>query len=204
MKDTNSSTLPLQWREIVKETANIIKKGGVVLYPTDTIWGIGCDATNEEAVRRIYEIKKREDGKALLLLIDHDAKLPGIVGNVPSMAYQLIDMAIRPLTIIYPSAKNIASNLLPKEGTIGIRITKEPFSNALCKAIKVPLVSTSANISGEASPTSFKDISPEIKEAVDYIVPIRQEEKNRCQASEIISIGKNNEIKVIRGIRSEE
>lgn len=194
----NKSVLPEQWKSIIKEAAEVVKRGGVILYPTDTIWGIGCDATNESAVKRIYEIKKRSDHKAMLLLIDNDAKLGGLVQEIPSMAYDLIDMSTKPLTIIYQGAKNVAPSLLGEDGSVGIRITQEPFSKALCAAVRVPLVSTSANLSGEKSPQTFQDIQEEIKKQVDYIVPIRQEETDVKQASTIISLGIHNEIKILR------
>lgn len=193
-----AAVLPKEWLLAARKAADIVLKGGVILYPTDTIWGLGCDATNEAAVKRVYDIKKRTDDKAMLLLIDHEAKLPGLVASVPFMAYALLDAAIRPLTIIYPAARNVASTLIPKEGTIGIRITKEPFSQALCKAAGVPLVSTSANISGSPAPSTFAEISKEIITQVDYVVPVRQEERACHHASEIIALGANNEVKVIR------
>ena len=191
-------SLPKDYKDAVRKAAEIIKKGGVILYPTDTIWGLGCDATNEQAVQRIYQIKKRAESKSMLILIDTDAKLPGLMEEVPFIAYDLIDAAIKPLTIIYPKGRNVAPSLLPEERTIGIRITQETFSQALCKAIRVPLVSTSANISGDPSPTTFSEISDEIKEAVDYVVPIRQQEAEPAKASEIIALGIHGEVKIIR------
>ncbi len=185
-------------KNIAKETAQHIKDGKVILYPTDTIWGLGCDATNEKAVQRIYEIKKRTDEKKMLLLIDTDAKLPGLVDQVPDIAYNLIDVAVNPLTIIYPNGKNVAPSLLSPEKTIGIRITKEAFSHLLCQMARVPIVSTSANISGTPFPSCFSEISEEIKNAVDYIVPIYQNRKDKMQPSEIIALGTSGEVKVIR------
>lgn len=192
------STLPESYKKAVDEAAEVIRKGGVILYPTDTIWGLGCDATNEKAVERIYSIKQRAESKAMILLVDSDAKIQGLVREVPDIAWQLIDAAISPLTIIYPGGRNVAPQLLPPEGTIGIRITQEIFSQALCKKIRVPLVSTSANISGTPSPQSFVDISEEIIHAVDYVVPVRQNEYAPQRASEIIAVGLGGEIKVLR------
>lgn len=193
-----NTKLPEDWVDAAKQAVKVIQQGGVILYPTDTIWGIGCDATNEEAVERIFAIKNRPSNKAMLLLIDNDAKLQGLVSKVPSMAYELIDMAIKPLTIIYPGARNVAPQLIPPEGTIGIRITHEPFSNLLCKLARVPLVSTSANISGSPSPDTFLAIDSHILSAVDYVVPIRQDETTPHTPSDIIMLGPNNEVKVIR------
>ncbi len=187
-----------EYKIALREAADVIKKGGVILYPTDTIWGLGCDATNEDAVQRIYQIKKRSESKSMLILIDSDAKLPGLVQEVPAIAYDLIDAAVNPLTIIYPKGRNVAPSLLPEEQTIGIRITRETFSQALCKAVRVPLVSTSANISGTPAPSVFADITDEIKNAVDYIVPLRQQETIPAKASEIIALGLHGEVKIIR------
>lgn len=196
----DSFTLSKVWQEAISEAAEVVKKGGIILYPTDTIWGIGCDATNEKAVERVFKIKERPSSKAMLLLIDSDAKLSNYVKQVPSMAYQFIDCAVHPLTIIYPGARNIAPALIPTEGTIGIRITKEPFSQKLCQTIRVPLVSTSANLSGAPSPRFFAEISPEIISRVDYVVPIRQDETEIKSASEIIKLGVNNEVEIIRSV----
>lgn len=193
-----NSKLDESYQQAVREAADVIKRGGVILYPTDTVWGLGCDATNEEAVQRIFKIKQRAESKAMLLLIDTDAKLPGLVREVPEIAYALIDAAIKPLTIIYPGGRNVAPSLLPEEKSIGIRITREAFSQALCKAVRVPVVSTSANLSGDPTPRTFKEISETIKSAVDYIVPIRQEETTPAQPSEIIALGVSGEVKVIR------
>ncbi|MBB6275257.1 L-threonylcarbamoyladenylate synthase [Porphyromonas circumdentaria] len=186
------------YKQAVREAAEVVKKGGIILYPTDTIWGLGCDATNEQAVQRIYKIKKRAESKSMLILIDTDAKLSGLMEEVPSIAYDLIDASVSPLTIIYPKGRNVAPSLLSEERTIGIRITKEAFSQALCKAIRVPLVSTSANLSGDSSPSIFSEISSEIKEAVDYIVPVRQKETTPAKASQIIALGIHGEVKIIR------
>lgn len=185
-------------KEDLEQAVLTMRKGGVILYPTDTIWGIGCDATNSEAVKRIYKIKQRSDSKAMLVLTDTDAKLPGLMREVPELAYDMIDMAIKPLTIIYPEARNIAPELIAEDGSIGIRLTKEIFSNALCKKMGVPIVSTSANISGQPSPKFFHQISEEVKSQVDYIVRFRQEDETGASPSQIIKLGIHGEIKVIR------
>ncbi|MCI5560951.1 MAG: L-threonylcarbamoyladenylate synthase [Phocaeicola sp.] len=185
-------------KDEVKRACEVLATGGVILYPTDTIWGIGCDATNEKAVQRVYEIKKRMDSKALLVLVDHDLKLSYYLQEVPAVAYDLIDYSTKPLTIIYDKARNLAPNLLAEDGSVGIRITQETFSKELCFRFRKAIVSTSANISGTPSPTCFADISPEIKEAVDYIVDYRQNEKAGAKPSSIIKLGIGGEVKIIR------
>ena len=161
--------------EDIKKACQVMREGGVILYPTDTIWGIGCDATNEEAVRRVYEIKQRADSKAMLVLVDTPVKVDFYVQDVPEIAWDLIDLADKPLTIIYSGARNLAPNLLAEDGSVGIRVTNEAFSQRLCQQFRKAIVSTSANISGQPSPHNFSEISEEIKSAVDYIVSYRQE-----------------------------
>jgi len=182
----------------MKETIAILRKGGVILYPTDTIWGIGCDATNPQAVERIYKIKRRNDSKALITLLDSEKRLQDYVEQVPDVAWDLIKYADKPLTIIYPKGKNLAKNLLAEDGSIAIRITKEEISKLLCYALQKPLVSTSANISGESAPQNFSQISEEIRSQVDYILPFRQDEKTLSTPSNIIKLGINGEFKIIR------
>lgn len=162
-----------------------MREGGIILYPTDTIWGIGCDATNPEAVKRVYEIKQRADSKALLVLVDSAVKVDFYVNEVPDVAWDLIELATRPLTIIYSGARNLASNLLAEDGSVGIRVTSELFSQQLCRQFRKAIVSTSANVSGSPSPHNFSEISDEIKQAVDYIVNYRRDEQKelRHQAS---------------------
>ena len=149
-----------------------MREGGVILYPTDTVWGIGCDATNEDAVRRVYEIKQRQDSKAMLVLVDSSVKVDFYVRDVPEVAWDLIDLADKPLTIIYSGARNLAANLLAEDGSVGIRVTNEEFSKRLCQQFRKAIVSTSANISGQPSPKNFSEISEEVKSAVDYIVGV--------------------------------
>ena len=160
-----------------------MREGGVILYPTDTIWGIGCDATNEDAVRRVYEIKQRQDSKAMLVLVDSSVKVDFYVQDVPEVAWDLIDLADKPLTIIYSGARNLAANLLAEDGSVGIRVTNEDFSKRLCQQFRKAVVSTSANISGQPSPRNFSEISEEVKSAVDYIVGYRQEEMSNPKPS---------------------
>ena len=175
-----------------------MREGGVILYPTDTIWGIGCDATNEDAVRRVYEIKQRQDSKALVVLVDSSVKVDFYVQDVPEVAWDLIDLADKPLTIIYSGARNLAANLLAEDGSVGIRVTNEDFSKRLCQQFRKAVVSTSANISGQPSPRNFSEISEEVKSAVDYIVGYRQEEMSNPKPSSIIKLDKGGVIKIIR------
>jgi L-threonylcarbamoyladenylate synthase len=168
------------------------------LYPTDTIWGIGCDATNEKAVEKIYQIKKREDSKSMLVLMENPALLERYVTEVPEIAWDLIEIATTPLTIIFSKAKNLAKNLIAENGSIGIRFTKEAFSSQLLQRFRRPLVSTSANISGEKSPAYFDEISEEIRNQVDYVVEYRQDDNTPSQPSSIIKLGVGGQIEIIR------
>ena len=187
-------------REDLQTALRVLREGGVILYPTDTIWGIGCDATNAEAVARVYAIKKRVDSKAMLVLLDGAGKLQGYMDKVPDTAWMLLEASEgqKPLTIIYPKAKNLAANLLAEDGSVGIRVTSEEFSKQLCFRFRKAIVSTSANISGEPSPRSFAEISDEIKQAVDYIVQSRQAETTAPKPSSILKLGKGGQIKIIR------
>lgn len=183
----------------IKKACDVLRKGGIILYPTDTIWGIGCDATNPEAVRRIYDIKQRDDSKSMLVLMDNPVKLQQYIDEVPDVAWDLIELTDKPLTIIYDGAKNLAPNLVAEDGSIGIRITNETFSRELCKQFRKPIVSTSANISGQPSAPCFQQISDEIKQAVDYCVAYRQTEKKQdATPSSIIKLQKNGTIQIIR------
>ncbi len=182
----------------LKKAVEILKSGGIILYPTDTIWGIGCDATNEKAVQRIYEIKKRQDSKSMLVLMENPALLERYVDDVPEIAWDLVEISVTPLTVIYPNAKNLAQNLIAADGSIGIRFTKEIFTRQLLQRFRKPLVSTSANISGEKSPAFFDEISDEVKTQVDYIVKYRQDDVTKAQPSSIIKLGPGGKIDIIR------
>lgn len=182
----------------VKKAVEVMRAGGVILYPTDTVWGIGCDATNPDAVRRVYEIKRRNDSKALICLVDSDVRLQRYVRKVPDVAWDLIEMAERPLTIIYDNATGLAPNLLAEDGSVGIRVTKEEFSHELCFRMQKPIVSTSANISGEPTARTFDEISDEIKSAVDYVVRYNQRCKEKHQPSNIIQMKSDGQFKIIR------
>lgn len=175
-----------------------MNEGGVILYPTDTIWGIGCDATNEEAVRRVYQIKQRSDSKAMLVLVDSPVKVDFYVQDVPEVAWDLIEVANKPLTIIYSGARNLASNLIAEDGSVGIRVTNEEFSKRLCQQFRKAIVSTSANISGQPSPANYSEITEELKSMVDYVVGYRQEEMGHPKPSSIIKLDKGGVIKIIR------
>ncbi|MBW8324111.1 MAG: threonylcarbamoyl-AMP synthase [Prolixibacteraceae bacterium] len=182
----------------IKAALDVLQKGGVILYPTDTIWGLGCDACNEEAVKRIYAIKNRIDSKSMLVLMENAALLERYVAEVPEIAYDLIELSEKPLTIIYDGAKNLAKNLIAEDGSIGIRLTTEAFSGDLIRRFKRPVVSTSANISGKPSPACFGEIEQEIIDAVDYVVKYRQDDTSKAVPSSIMKLGRGGEIKIIR------
>ena len=184
--------------EDIKKACEVMEQGGLILYPTDTIWGIGCDATNEKAVKRVYEIKKRVDSKALIVLVDKPAKVDFYVREVPDIAWDLIEVADKPLTIVYPQARNLAANVVAQDGSLGIRITQEAFSRKLCERFRKAIVSTSANISGQPSPANFSEISDEIKQSVDYIVGYRQDDTSRPSPSSVIWIGEGGVVKILR------
>lgn len=182
----------------ISSAVEIIKCGGVILYPTDTIWGLGCDATNADAVERIYRIKQRADSKALICLVGGDNMLPYYSDSIPDVAYDLIEFSERPLTLIVDNARNLAPSLLAEDGSVGLRVTKEEFSRTLCNRCKRALVSTSANISGQPAPKCFEDIPQEIIDAVDYVCTSRRKEKGEGKPSSIIKLTATNEIKIIR------
>ena len=187
----------------IRQAVETMRKGGVILYPTDTVWGIGCDATNAEAVKRVYEIKQREDSKALICLVDSDARMQRDFRNVPDVAWQLIDSLkeapdAKPTTLILDGAINLAPNLIAEDGSLGIRITNEPFSKELCFRFQKAIVSTSANISGEPAAQNYCDIDPRILEAVDYVCWSRRQEHQPHTPSSIIKLKENGEVTVIR------
>ncbi|MDE7437167.1 MAG: threonylcarbamoyl-AMP synthase [Muribaculaceae bacterium] len=185
------------FNEDLKKAVEVLRAGGVILYPTDTIWGLGCDATNPQAVEKIFKIKNRADSKSMLSLVGSDGMLQQYVEDVPDIAWELIDAAVNPLTIIYDRPRGIAANLLADDGSAGFRITHERFSQALCQRLRRPVVSTSANISGAPSPRSFNEIDQAIIEAVDYAVQSNRNLVNSAP-SNIIKISDYNVVKVIR------
>lgn len=182
----------------IKKAVEVMRQGGVILYPTDTVWGIGCDATNPKAVKRVYEIKRRDDSKALICLVDSDARLSRYVRNVADVTWDIIEMAEKPLTIIFDQAVGLAPNLLGEDGSVGIRVTKEEFSKELCFRFQKPIVSTSANISGEPTAQTFDEISDDIKNAVDYVVKYNRQCKEKHKPSSIIKINSNGKFQIIR------
>ena len=184
--------------EDIKNAVEVLRKGGVILYPTDTVWGIGCDATNAEAVAKVYEIKHREDSKALICLVDSEGRLQRYVRDVPEIAWQLMEMSEKPMTVILDNAINHAPNLIAEDGSIALRITKEAFSKELCYRFQKAIVSTSANISGEPTAQNYRDISPELLEAVDYVCTSRRQEHKPHTPSSIVKVGRENGIKIIR------
>ena len=184
--------------EDIKKAVEVLKNGGVILYPTDTVWGIGCDATNAEAVAKVYAIKKRDDSKALICLVDSDARLQRYVRQVPNIAWDLIDAAVKPTTVILDGAVNLAPNLIADDGSIALRITNEPFSRQLCYRFQKAIVSTSANISGEPAAQNYQDISQELLDSVDYVCFSRRNEHKPHTPSSIVKLGPTGEVTIIR------
>ena len=182
----------------ITQCLKVLSDGGLILYPTDTVWGIGCDATNAEAVKRVYRLKQRDDSKALIVLIDSAEHLDHYVVDVPMIARELVDVAVKPLTIIYEGAYNVASNLLGDEDSLGIRIPNDEFCHRLCERFGKPIVSTSANVSGKPTAKSFAEISPEIVKGVDHVVTWRRDDKTPHQPSNIILLGRDGTFKIIR------
>ena len=174
--------------EDIKNAVKVLREGGVILYPTDTVWGIGCDATNAKAVAKVYDIKHRDDSKALICLVDSDARLQRYVRNVPAVAWELLDAAIKPTTVILDDATNLASNLIAEDGSIALRITREAFSHELCYRFQKAIVSTSANISGEPAAQNYRDISEEIINCVDYVCWARRQEHKPHPPSSLIRL----------------
>ena len=182
----------------IRNAIETMRQGGIILYPTDTVWGIGCDATNAQAVAKVYQIKQRDDSKALICLVDSDARLQRYVRCVPDVAWQLIDCCDRPTTLILDGAVNLAPNLIADDGSIGIRITSEPFSHELCYRFQKAIVSTSANISGEPAAQNYRDIDPRILSQVDYVCWSRRQEHKPHQPSSIIKLSADGVVQIIR------
>ena len=185
-------------KEQIEKAVAVLKAGGVILYPTDTVWGIGCDATNADAVAKVYKIKHRDDSKALICLVDSEARLQRYVRNAPEVAWQVMELATKPTTVIFDTAVNLAPNLVADDGSIAMRITREPFSHELCYRFQKPIVSTSANISGEPPAQNYRDIPEELLGAVDYVCYSRRQEKQPHTPSSIIKIGVDGQVKIIR------
>ena len=186
------------FRDDIREAVRVMQSGGVILYPTDTIWGIGCDACNEDAVRRVFEIKRRAEAKSVISLVDSEVKVESYVRSVPDVAWQLWECSDEPLTLVLDGARNLASGVIASDGSVALRVTREAFSRQLCMRMKRAVVSTSANIAGEPAPRCFSEISPEILQAVDYVCLSRRDEAPRQTPSHIIKIGPSGEVKIIR------
>ena len=191
-------TAPEQYRDDIAEAVAAMRRGGVIAYPTDTVWGLGCDATNAAAVERIFEIKRRCEAKALITLVDSMAMLERTVDEVPEVAEQLIEAAVDPVTVIYDRGRDVAPELLADDGSIGVRLTREPFSAGLCRAMRGPVVSTSANFSGEPTPLDFSSIDPELLGLTDYVCRSRRDEAPAPKASTVIKISAGGLFKILR------
>lgn len=181
----------------IQNAYEIIQNGGIILYPTDTVWGIGCDATNEEAVKKIYALKQRDDSKSMIVLMNGEKMMYNVFHQIPDVAWEILDLSEKPTTLILDKPRNVASNLIAEDETLGVRLVKEPFCFKLMERMKKPLVSTSANISGQVTPKSFKEISPEIIKGVDYVVNLHQY-KICKNPSTIIKLSLDNQVKIIR------
>jgi L-threonylcarbamoyladenylate synthase len=181
----------------IQKAYEVIQNGGIILYPTDTVWGIGCDATNAEAVAKIYALKKREESKSMIVLMNGEKMMYNVFKDIPDVAWEIIDLSEKPTTLILDNPKNVAPNIIAEDKTLGIRIVKEPFCFKLMERMKKPLVSTSANISGMFAPKSFKEIDPEIIKGVDYVVNLHQD-KICKNPSTIIKLSLDNQVKIIR------
>lgn len=182
----------------IEAAVKVLRNGGVILYPTDTVWGIGCDATNAEAVAKVYAIKQRDDSKAMICLVDSDVRIQRYVRNVPEVAWDLLELSTKPTTVILDNAVNLAPNLIAADGSIAMRITQEPFSKQLCYRFQKPLVSTSANISGEPAAQNFCDISEQLLNAVDYVCWSRRQEHKPHTPSSIIKLTHDGVVTIIR------
>jgi L-threonylcarbamoyladenylate synthase len=185
-------------KDEVAKALKVVQEGGIILYPTDTIWGIGCDATNTEAVQKIYQLKQRDEAKSMIILLDTENKLESYIAEVNPLAYELIEYAENPLTLVMPGAKNISPALIAPDGSVGIRIAKHPFCQQLIQRLRKPLVSTSANVSGEPSPQYFAQVDAEIINGVDYVVDVDQHDKEIKNPSTIIRLDPDGKFEFIR------
>ena len=192
------NTMAMTLDEQINQALEVLRRGGIILYPTDTVWGIGCDATNPEAVGKIYALKKSENKKSMLVLLDQIEKVSLYIQKVPDVAWQLYEVADKPLTLILPEARGVAANLIHEEGTLGIRIADHEFCKRLILKLRKPLVSTSANITGQPTPATFSEISKEIVDGVDLVIDPQFDEHPTHKASSILMVGIDGEIKIIR------
>lgn len=188
----------MQMKEDIAQCIKVLRAGGVILYPTDTVWGIGCDATNSEAVARVYALKRRADSKAMIVLLDSVDHLDHYVVDVPEMARELFEVAVTPLTLIMDGAYNVSHELLGENDSLGVRIPQDVFCQRLCSALGRPLVSTSANLSGAPTPSTFSEIAQEIKDGVDYIAEHRRDDTTSHATSNIIKLNGDGTFKIIR------
>ncbi len=182
----------------IKKAVEVLRNGGIILYPTDTVWGIGCDATNEAAVKKVFQLKKRTDAKSMIVLVENPNQLNSYVNQIPEQAWPLIEYSERPLTIVYDGAKNLAPSAVAEDGSIAIRITKDDFCRKLISQLRKPIISTSANLSGEKTPAAYHEISSDLLALVDYVVNLRQEERIQKQVSTIIRLRANGQIEFLR------
>ena len=185
-------------KEDIQNCINTLREGGIILYPTDTVWGIGCDASNPQAIQKIYDLKGRTSSKALITLVGSEVMLERTVLNMPEISWDLIESANRPLTLIYDEVKGIAPNAIAEDGSCGIRLAKDTFCQQLIQRLAKPIISTSANVSGEETPKNFRSISDTILKGVDFVVNYRQNEATSQKSSNIIKLKNNGEIKIIR------
>ncbi|MBP3756526.1 MAG: threonylcarbamoyl-AMP synthase [Prevotella sp.] len=185
-------------KEDIENAVRVMRDGGIILYPTDTVWGIGCDATNAEAVAKVYKMKQRDDSKALICLVDSEGRLQRYVRNVPDVAWDIMELATKPTTVILDGAVNLAPNLIADDGTIAMRITREAFSKELCYRFQKPIVSTSVNVSGQPAAQNYRDIDPSLLEMADYVCFTRRQEHQPHTPSSIIKLSANGEVKIIR------
>ncbi len=188
----------MDFEEDLKNSLNVLKNGGVILYPTDTVWGLGCDATNSRAVENIFAIKSRSDNKSLIVLVDGESMMERYVREVPEIVYELIEVSDTPLTIIYPFGKNLASGVCSDDGSVGIRICRDEFCSELISKFRKPVVSTSANISGNPAPSVYDEVDFRIIDASDYVVKHRQDDRQKRPVSPVIKVEKNGVIRIIR------
>jgi L-threonylcarbamoyladenylate synthase len=186
------------FEEDIRESLNTLRNGGIILYPTDTVWGLGCDSTNPSAVEKIFKIKLREENKSLLVLVNSELMIDRYVTEVPEIAYELLSVSDSPLTIIYPGGRNLAPGVCADDGSVGIRVCIDEFCNELINRFRKPIISTSANLSGRSSPGNFSEIEESLIEKVDYVVKYRQDDRQKHSASPVIKIGLNGTIKIIR------
>ena len=188
----------METREIINQTIEVLKKGGLILYPTDTVWGIGCDATNEEAVKKVFELKQRSESKSLVLLASDLDMVARYIKEIPSIAIDLVEVNDAPMTIVYPGAMGLAPSTVAEDGSVGIRIPMNEFCVELIRRFRRPIVSTSANISGEPTPANFSEISEAVKSGVDFVLPRSLDQNSSGRASQIIKLGLRGEVEIIR------